>query len=180
MFYEIVNDLVDIPSATYSKPEISRTRARHQRRLQQYSASTDCYKHSFLSRQLWCTVSSMTLWTSEPNTFWPLLEHTPEAMPTDICSHIPAWIPTNFHSFPQESGYGTVYRWTRFWPHPLTSSRLGSVQFRVSCGARCFTPLLKFTVVLTRMYINHNFVRRCSRGVLHLNGRRRRCSTMEE
>ncbi len=52
MFYKIMNDLVDIPSADYITPASTRTRSNHSKKVLQYHTGTDTSKYSFFPRTI--------------------------------------------------------------------------------------------------------------------------------
>ena len=61
MFFQIVNDLVDIPAEEYLSPASTRTRALHSKKLRQYSINSETFKYSFFPR-------TIPAWNSLPAT----------------------------------------------------------------------------------------------------------------
>ena len=61
LLYKVMQDLVDIPAASYLTPSAARIRAAHSRKFRHFSPSTDSFKYSFFPR-------TIPLWNSLPAT----------------------------------------------------------------------------------------------------------------
>ena len=58
MMYKIINNLIDIRAEEYLTKPTRQTRSSHSLKYQQFSASTDYYKHSFFPQttSIWNTL----------------------------------------------------------------------------------------------------------------------------